>query len=167
MVKGDRFGKYGETKGIARLRQARAADVDYIRALSKKVFQQYGPYENILACWFESGITVTLLALMQKRPVGFVMLDRLEHKWYLPRVCELLAIAVEPLRWRLGIGDLLMRGVQRKAKELGIKTLVLHTAAENLPGQKLFKKHEFIPFKIKKHFYPEGQDALMMYKDIV
>lgn len=195
MGKGGRFGKYGETKRFATLTQARAtanypprrgvnveeetgyrdrvtvrparaADVDYIRSLSKKVFQQYGPYENMLARWFESGIAVTLLALMEKRPVGFAMLGRLERRRYPPGVSELLAIAVEPAKWKLGIGGLLMREIQRDAKDLKVETLVLHTAVENLPGRKLFEKYGFTPFEVKKNFYPEGQDALMMYKDI-
>lgn len=148
------------------VRPARAEDVDYIRSLSRKVFHQYGPYENILARWFESDIAVTLLALMGKRPVGFVLLGRLERKWYPPYVSELLAIAVEPAKWKLGVGDLLMREVLREAKELNVETLVLHTAVENFSGQKLFEKYGFTPLEVKKNFYPKGQDALMMYKDI-
>jgi ribosomal-protein-alanine N-acetyltransferase len=148
------------------VRPARAEDVNYIRSLSRKLFHQYGPYENILALWFESDIAVTLLALMGKRPVGFALLGRLERKGYPPCVSELLAIAVEPAKWKLGVGDLLMREVLREAKELKVETLVLHTAVENLSGQKLFKKYGFTPLEVKKNFYPEGQDALMMYKDI-
>ena len=148
------------------VRRARAVDVDYIRSLSKEVFQRYGPYESMVTGWFESGITVTFLALMEEGPVGFVMLGRFERQWYLPWVSELLAIAVEPSKWRLGIGDLLVREVQRKAKETGVETLILHTAVENLPGQKLFKRCGFIPCEIKKSFYPEGQDAMMMYRDL-
>lgn len=149
------------------VRPATAADLDYIRNLSKKVFQQYGPYEKILPRWFELGITVTLLAFMEKQPVGFAMLSRLERGWYFLRVSELLAIAVDPAKWRLSIGDLLMREVERRAKELGVETLVLYTAVGNLPGQELFKKHGFISFRVRKSFYPEGQDAVMMYKDII
>jgi ribosomal-protein-alanine N-acetyltransferase len=109
---------------------------------------------------------MTFLALMEGRPVGFAMLSRLKGVWYLPHVSELLAIAVEPEKWKRGIGDLLMKEIQRKAEELEVEMLVLHTAIENLPGQKLFKKYGFVPLDIKKNFYPKGQDAIMMYKDI-
>jgi ribosomal protein S18 acetylase RimI-like enzyme len=60
-----------------------------------------------------------------------------------------------------------MRDVLKKGEVLGVETLVLHTAAENFVAQKLFKEHGFIPSEIKRNFYPKGQDALMMYKDIL
>jgi len=80
------------------VRPARAGDADYIRSLGKKVFEQYGPYESLLVQWLELGITVTLLALMEKHAVGFAMLRRLGHGWSLPGLSELLAIAVEPAK---------------------------------------------------------------------
>ena len=152
--------------GTVTLRPARAGDADYIRGLSKKVFEQYGPYESLLVKWFELGITVTLLALMEKHAVGFAMLRRLEHGWSPPRVSELLAIAVEPAKWRLGIGDLLMDEILKEAERLGVETLFLHTAIDNLPARILFRKHGFSEFGMKKKYYPKGQDAIMMYKDI-
>lgn len=148
------------------VRAARPADVDYIRSLAKRVFGQYGPYENIIARWFVSGIAVTLLALMEKQPVGFAMLCRFEREWYPPVVSELLAIAVEPAKWRIGIGDLLMREVLTVAEELKVARVFLHTAVENLPARELFKKYGFAAFELKENFYPKGQDALMMYKNI-
>ena len=148
------------------VRPATAADADYIRGLSKKVFQRYGPYESILLQWFESGIAVTLLASMEKHAVGFAMLRGFEHGRSVPRVTELLAIAVEPAKWRIGIGDLLMDEIVREAERLKVGTLVLHTAIDNLPAQMLFRKHGFSELGMKKDFYPKGQDAIIMYKKI-
>jgi len=148
------------------LRQTTVADAEYVRSLSKKVFHQYGPYEEIVGGWFDSRNTMTILALMEKRPVGFAMVSQLEREWYSLRVSELLAIAVEPAKRGHGIGNLLMSEIERRTKVIGVETLILHTAAENLAGLGLFKKCGFMKFKIKKKFYPEGQDALMMYKGI-
>ena len=147
-------------------RPARPSDVDYIRSLSKKVFHQYGPYEIMLPRWFEAVITVTLLALLGKKPVGFAMFTHPVKTWGFPWACELLAIAVEPERQGHGKGDLLLSEIERMAKDLGIKKMVLHTGVENMPAQKLFRKHGFVPAQIKMDFYPEGQDALMMSKDL-
>lgn len=155
-----------DDKSQVTVRSARPEDVHYIRSLSEKVFQQYGPYEDILVGWFESGITITFIAWMDRQAVGFAMLSRLRGEWYRPRVSELLAIAVEPEKWRIGVGDLLMRRIEGKARELKMEMLGLHTAVDNLAGQKLFRKCGFIPLDVKEHFYPLGQDALMMYKDM-
>lgn len=148
------------------VRRAAGADAEYVRGLSNKVFHQHGPYEEIVGGWFDSRSTLTILAFMEKRPVGFAMVSQLAREWYSLRVFELLAIAVEPAKWRRGIGNLLMSEIERKIKVLGVKTLILHTGVDNLAGRKLFEKCGFMTFKIKKEFYPEGQDALMMYKDI-
>jgi len=148
------------------VRIARAGDVDYIRSLSKTAFQEYGPYEEMLPDWFTSGITVTLLAVLEERPVGFAMIRRLGRESRLHRVSELLAIAVEPEQRKRGIGDLLLNEIQKAADRTGVETLVLHTAIENLPGRGLFKKHGFILLDTRSSFYPRGQDAVMMYKDI-
>jgi ribosomal protein S18 acetylase RimI-like enzyme len=148
------------------VRPARPVDVHYIRSLSRKVFRQYGAYENLLVQWFASGITITLVASMAGQPVGFVMLNRLQGDRHHAGVSELLAIAVEPIKWRMGIGDLLMAEIQRSAIAFSVRILVLHTDVENLPGKHLFQKHGFIPSDVKKAFYPGSQDALMMYKYI-
>ena len=53
-----------------------------------------------------------------------------------------------------------------EARRINAETLILHTAANNVRGQKLFKKHGFSALGAKKNFYPKGQDALVMYKDV-
>ena len=114
------------------IRAAEESDVEFAHSLSKKAFSQYGPYEDMLERWFQSGTTETLLALMGKRPVGFAMLGRHQSEWDSRQIAELLAIAVEPAKQKKGIGDSLIREVVRKARELRIETVVLYTALENV-----------------------------------
>ena len=151
-------------RGKIKIIPARTKDADYIRSLSKKVFTRYGPYDDTLTGWFMSGFARTVLASAGKRPVGFAMLGRTVHDQPISRVFELLAIAVDPEMQKMGIGSRLLNEIERKAKELNAETLVLHTSADNVPGRKLFRKHGFVTAETKGHFYPEGQDALMMYK---
>lgn len=148
------------------IRAAEESDVEFAHSLSKKAFSQYGPYEDMLERWFQSGTTETFLALMEKRPVGFAMLGRHQGEWGSRQIAELLAIAVEPGKQKKGIGNSLIQEIVRKASELGIETVALYTGIENMAAQKLFKKNGFIPSKIKKSFYPRGQDALLMYNHI-
>jgi ribosomal protein S18 acetylase RimI-like enzyme len=197
-----RFGKYGEQKRVARLRQARnrpssitavgghpvsdalqrgkrrprkarivirpaeAPDAAFIRSLSRKAFQQYGPYEDLLPDWFLSGIGLAFVAVVGKRAAGYAMLERIFGQAVSPRTSELLAVAVEPWARNHGAGDRLVGQIIRKADQLFVERLVLHTAVDNLPGQALFRKHGFVASAIEKAFYPEGQDALMMQKEM-
>ena len=162
-TRGTAFQKKKEPKeSNMTIRPAKGSDVAFIQGLSKLVFSRYGPYEDMLSGWLESDITTTLLAFMKKRPVGFAMLGRHPHKGEPLPVAELLAIAVEPTKQKRGVGDFLMSEILGKARELRIEMVVLHTALENGPAQRLFTKHMFTPAGLKKGFYPKGQDALLM-----
>jgi ribosomal protein S18 acetylase RimI-like enzyme len=191
-----RFGKYGDMKRLHRLRasgirtlppkdarvrdrsaspgswrvsirRANLSDIGSIGRLSTTVFSVYGPYGHLIPGWFESNLAITLVATEKGAPVGFAMMGRLfpEAPEKESR-CELLALAVEPRLHRRGIGGMLLRSIEKEAKRLGESVLFLHTGVDNLPAQNLFKKNHFIPLSFKKHFYPAGQDAVMMIKDI-
>jgi ribosomal-protein-alanine N-acetyltransferase len=134
--------------------------------LSGKVFSLYGPYREMVSEWLASGMTATLIALIDGSPVGFAMVGRLVREPQGQAVCELLAIAVEPDRQQMGIGRRLLKEIERRAEQMGEAALLLHTAVANLPAQKLFSKAGYRPGGIKKKFYPAGQDALMMFKKI-
>lgn len=142
------------------------SDLAVISELSAKAFQQYGPYEDILPEWFVSGITRTLLALRERKAVGFVMLGRPANKWFYPQATELLAIAVAPEWQNQGIGSRLLGTALSELQGRGVEQVVLHTAVVNSSGQRLFRKYGFVAAGKKRCFYPAGQDAVMMYKNM-
>jgi ribosomal-protein-alanine N-acetyltransferase len=65
-----------------------------------------------------------------------------------------------------GVGDMLIKELERKAAELNIKRLFLHTATGNIKARRLFTRNGYRPWEIKRIFYPEGQDAVVMSKEI-
>ena len=153
-------------RGSIRIREARFSDKGFIGRLSGKVFDIYGPYEEMVIEWFESGMTATLIALMDGKPVGFAMVGYLLDAHDAGVTCELLAIAVEPEKERMGVGRRLMEETEKRAAKRGEKRLFLHTALENIGAQELFVATGFQTRGIKMNFYPAGQDALAMYKEI-
>ena len=160
------YNRRQHTKGRIVVRPAEVSDAEFIQNLSRKAFRQYGPYEELLPAWFLSGIGATFVAVLGKRPAGYAMLERIHSEFPSPRVSELLAISVEPWARKRGVGDRLMGEIIRQAKLLFVQRLILHTALDNLPGQALFRKHGFVAAGIEKRFYPEGQDALTMQKEM-
>jgi ribosomal protein S18 acetylase RimI-like enzyme len=149
-----------------RIRPARPADKDFIGNLSRRVFNVYGPYGDTVIQWFESGTAATLVAVIQRKPVGFAMVGYSFDHRTLQCFSELLAIAVEPESQRMGVGRMLLRAIETKATELDYTRLFLHTAVGNLGARKLFLASGYHPWEIRKGFYPAGQDAVMMFKDI-
>lgn len=152
--------------GRISIRGAVLSDIDFIRRLSERVFSVYGPYGELVPGWFESNRTITLVAVEKGAPVGFAMMGRLFEGPEKQSRCELLAIAVEPHLHRRGVGGMLLRKIEKEAERFGESVLFLHTATDNVPAQDLFTKNHFTSLSLKKHFYPAGQDAVMMMKAV-
>jgi ribosomal protein S18 acetylase RimI-like enzyme len=149
-----------------RIGPAGPLDLDFIRSLSGRAFQKYGSYQDVISQWFQSEMTGTIVGRIERRPVGFAIIGLVEDEDPVQKVCELLAIAVELDKRHKGIGQMLMTAVDKKAVEWQMERIVLHTAQENLPARSLFTKNGFIPWGMNPHFYPAGQDALVMSKVI-
>jgi len=148
------------------IRPAKASDVHFIGQLSGELFYIYGGYKDIISQWFESGMTVTLIAVIGKRPVGFAMIAHLPRGRGSGYASELLAIGVTPEKQHKGIGEMLVREIESRANDMKLERLFLHTAKENFSAQKLFTKSGYRVHGIKEDFYPRGQDALVMSKEI-
>lgn len=163
---GPRLRRSSEEKTRVKIRPARPSDTRFIIQLSGKVFRIYGPYEKIIRGWLESGMTMTLVAVMNSNRAGFAMISHFPSEVNPQRVSELLAIAVAPEKQRRGIGETLLKEVERKAAKMNIRELFLHTAEENLAAQNLFTKNEYVSWGVNEGFYPAGQDAVFMRKKI-
>jgi ribosomal-protein-alanine N-acetyltransferase len=160
------LGKSMPKKRAVTIRPATSPDAVFIRSLSHDQFSRYGPYEDILLEWFESGAALVFVALHRSNPVGFAMLGRPLQLMDAGPTWEIVAIAVLPHHHRKGVGNALMLAVTGAARDWGASALILHTAVENRAAQLLFRKHGFEAFQLKPNFYPEGQDALMMCRDL-
>ncbi|MFC1821965.1 GNAT family N-acetyltransferase [Thermodesulfobacteriota bacterium] len=149
-----------------KIRPAKKTDISFIGQLSSLVFSIYGPYEDYIPSWFALETTVTLLAVQGKKSAGFVMAGHLSAEQGPENLCELLAIAVEPLKQGLGIGHQLINAIENSLDGFAGKQIILHTALENHGAQKLFLKKGYQFLAIKNAFYACGQDAVLMVKEI-
>jgi ribosomal-protein-alanine N-acetyltransferase len=149
-----------------RIREGLFSDEKFLCQLSDKVFSIYGPYQEMVSRWLEMDTTITLVALVHGKAAGFVMFGSVNEGQDVPTAAEILAIAVEPGMQGLGIGQMLMSAIEKEAAVAGEKRIYLHTAVGNITAQKLFAKNSYRPAEMKPHFYPRGQDALLMLKEI-
>ena len=92
--------------GQLMLRQATAADIDPIIALSDACFSDFGEYGETTAWWAARPGMVTAVAVRSDRIVGFVIYGYLVDG---ERVRgEVIAIAVDSAERRLGVGRALL-----------------------------------------------------------
>ncbi|MBW2028271.1 MAG: GNAT family N-acetyltransferase [Deltaproteobacteria bacterium] len=153
-------------KMALRLQMAKGSHWDFIIDLSGRVFHEYGPYDKIIQEWLASGMAFTILSVHGRRPVGFAMINLLPKEYGPQDETELLAIAVEPGMQRSGVGQRLIKVVEKKAKALDIKRMALHTGEGNFVARRFFEKAGFTELRTERNFYPKGQNALVMIKDI-
>jgi ribosomal protein S18 acetylase RimI-like enzyme len=153
-----------DLKSAVTIRMADSGDLPFVRDLSRRVFGRYGPYEEILPRWFISGLSMVVLAETQNGPVGFAMMARMVDQGEGAETAEIMAIAVDPAKQGQGVGHALMDALERRARKASIRRLILHTATDNMAAKALFSRLGFRIGEARKGFYPEGQDALMMFK---
>lgn len=160
------LGGSKETRSSVRLRfrLAKASNDHFITRLCEKVFSAYGPYHEIISKWRVFETTNTIIAQTGFKPVGFFMLGAICNQYGMKNIQELLAIAVDPEKQGLGIGNALMIEVERRAVGMKSRGLCLHTAVQNKAARNLFMKCGYCPSEIKHLFYPAGQDAVFMSK---
>ena len=79
---------------------------------------------------------------------------------------EIARIAVSKSFRRLGIGKALLNGFATLVKTRGAEKILLEVRASNTPARALYTGFGFAPFKVRKGYYVDGEDALEMVKDL-
>ena len=79
---------------------------------------------------------------------------------------EIANVAVSPERRGQGLGKRLMDWLEERAKSLGAEKLFLEVRVSNAPALALYNGCGFEPLAVRKKYYPDGEDALVMTKKL-
>lgn len=79
---------------------------------------------------------------------------------------EILNIAVAPSFRRRGLGKELMLALENYAKNKGAERLLLEVREGNLAARGLYEKQGFLAFGVRKNYYKDGENAIVMQKTI-
>ncbi|MBO5046013.1 MAG: ribosomal protein S18-alanine N-acetyltransferase [Clostridia bacterium] len=79
---------------------------------------------------------------------------------------EIPLIATAENYRRAGRGDRILTLLTEEAASRGVKTLFLEVRASNVPAQMLYQKHGFCFLSVRRKYYKDGEDALVMKKVI-
>ncbi|MCL2797603.1 MAG: ribosomal protein S18-alanine N-acetyltransferase [Firmicutes bacterium] len=77
---------------------------------------------------------------------------------------EIEYIAVAEAFRRQGIADQLLNALRSDAGAKGTRTVFLEVGALNAPAIALYEKHGFERISVRKNYYGEGRDAVIMKK---
>ena len=59
-----------------------------------------------------------------------------------------------------------MQAMERIASESMLQWIFLHTSTDNTPARRLFEGQGYEVREVRGDFYPEGQDALLMCREL-
>jgi ribosomal protein S18 acetylase RimI-like enzyme len=149
------------------LRPAHDSDLDFLLALCRKVFLEFGSYDRYMAEWFREEIVSTFVAEVDCSPAGFFMMAIHPESPSSEAVAELLSIAVVPELRSRGIGAALLdRGIAlARESGLDLKEIRLSVAEGNARAQRMFARRGFRIGHVIG-VYPAGQRALFMIKTL-
>jgi ribosomal-protein-alanine N-acetyltransferase len=82
--------------------------------------------------------------------------------WCIGDEGEITTIAVHPGFQKKGIGKFLLQYMMQYIRDRGGKNLYLEVRVSNEAAQKLYQKHGFTYQRIRKEYYPDQEDAIVM-----
>jgi ribosomal protein S18 acetylase RimI-like enzyme len=152
------------------IRAAESRDLDFLRALCRRVFLAYGSYDGYVAEWFAIASVSTFIGEHDGAAAGFSM-TRIHPPGKTGErggnVAELLAIAVVPELQTRGVGQALLDASLAVARGSvpSARKIRLSVADGNARAQRMFARNGF-RFERASGIYPAGQRALFMVKTL-
>jgi ribosomal protein S18 acetylase RimI-like enzyme len=142
------------------IREYEPADDEFVARLARDAFLEYTPLAVSHTLSLVRSLT-TLLALRGARRVGFIAADVGRGV-----TANLQAIAVVESERGRGVGRRLLLEFERLAQSRGARRLSLATADSNVAALDLFYKRGFVLERRRERFYPRGQNACVLVKDL-
>ena len=136
------------------IREWRAEDTPAVAAIERESFSDP---------WSEEMLSASLC-----NPVfhGFVYEENGEAAGYvgvmITDAAEIALIAVRPDKRRKGVGGQLLSAALSFARAEGCDNVFLEVRVGNVPAKTLYEKFGFLPVYVRKRYYSDGEDALVM-----
>lgn len=114
--------------------------------------------ESLLGDMINNNICFALTAKEDKKVIGYV------SYLYYDTCLEVLNFVVEDSYQRQGIGTLLFNEMVSRA--VNALTITLEVRPSNIKGRSFYEKNGFREVMVRKNYYSNGEDALVMLKEI-
>ncbi len=143
------------------LRRAKKSDLKKILEIEKESFKEPWRMEGFLyELNLPEEIGISYVAEVDEKVGGYIFLHIFDEG------IHIVNIAVRKDMRRQGIGTLLLQKAEEIAKNKNIPLLVLEVRENNLPAISLYKKHGFSVLRKIEGYYSDGENALLMVKEV-
>jgi ribosomal-protein-alanine N-acetyltransferase len=83
-------------------------------------------------------------------------------RWMVADECHILNVAVHPQMRQQGIGRRLMQHALAEARTKNVQVITLEVRRSNLAARRLYRKLEFQERRLRRNYYGQGEDAIVM-----
>lgn len=134
-------------------------DIIAIAALEKECFSDPWTYRMLADTFFnENAITVAAEADGKLVGYGFVVTAGED--------ADLANVAVAPAHRRKGVAAAVLESLERAAACRGVKRMFLEVRVSNAAAMSLYLKRGYTGRYARPRYYGDGEDALVMQKDL-
>lgn len=141
------------------IRPLLGSDAEKLEYFRKKDFEEGWNREMIISA-FDSGRFYGFVAEENGEVIGFITVDESADA-----TCDIESVYTVKERRNKGVGTALIENVVKKAKNGGFDKIFLEVNAQN-PAFALYLKLGFIKVSVRKKYYSDGNDAIVMVKEL-
>ena len=134
-------------------------DLDFIIDIQSRNFSD-GWNENMLKSAFDGGRFFALAVCDGQEKVGLITYSVAID------TADLEGITVENSHRKKGYGQTLINAMVERLKGAGVEKILLEVRKSNQSAINLYQKSGFEFLSVRKNYYQDGEDALVMMKEI-
>jgi ribosomal-protein-alanine N-acetyltransferase len=114
------------------------------------------PFSRLIVAIQASTQTAARTAPDDANLIGFLC------RWMVADECHILNVAVHPQMRQQGIGKRLMQHALAEARTKKVQVITLEVRRSNLAARSLYRKLEFQERRLRRNYYGQGEDAIVM-----
>jgi ribosomal-protein-alanine N-acetyltransferase len=143
------------------VRSMREGDVEQVLAIERDSFVSPWTAENFRYEILRNRHAVNYVMERDGRLLGYACV------WFIGREMKINNIAIDRAERRAGLGERLLRGLLRRAAELGCLKAELEVRVSNRAARSLYRKLGFREVGRRRNYYQrEREDALLLATEI-
>jgi ribosomal-protein-alanine N-acetyltransferase len=142
------------------IRPMTGKDIEDVYEINRLSFSYPWSKESFEKEIYNNKIAHYFVAVMNNKIVGYIGF------WHMFQEVQITSIAVHPDYRRLGIGEALLDYIIDICEKNNVKEIILEVRISNTIAQNLYFKKGFKKIGVRKWYYRDGEDALVMVKKL-
>jgi len=138
------------------IRRMREEDVDFVAHLEKDIFTDPWPAESFYHEVANTKLSYPCVLTQDSLILGYAVV------WYFANELHIGNLAIAPQWQRHGHGERLLKYILEKFSEAEVAYLEVRKS--NAAAIRLYEKSGFAPLSVRKGYYSNGEDAIVMFK---